>query len=337
MTDLDIDPELEARLRRTMRVVADGTPIDTTPWGRVVREHEPRQTVRLAGAAAAVLLVGASAVGLWRVATRPEAVDTSSPVAPQGEEYPIERIPEPVLPRVAALAHNKSSNGLVADGSSFKYWTTADVAVAFAYRSINVQGDHVVELSCIGQQESDGGAGYLCTPTIETRARPNVESTWDPSNGPAGSGFWRWANVPATTDFVQYRLGSLVLWQRPLDGEVIFPSNMGNPVSVVATAYRADGAVLQVVSAQMPVVDFEAAHPELYQQSRLSEAEQVDALSGVQQQLMACLSGNGIMISGDAGAPVLATPPAGQDIEPAWQACITEAQHWLDAYVAEHT
>lgn len=343
MTDLDIDPVMEARLRHTMRVVADGTPIDTTPWERVVREREPRRAARVVGAAAAAVLVGAASVGIWHVATRPEATQPatvtpssapplivpSAPVPPKGDGYLIVRGDLAVMPL-------DMRTGLVLDGSS--YLRSTDPAMRFGYRTIELEGDRVIELRCEGQHAL-GDTGFGCQRSSDVGEGPMVGAFWSEADGQPIVGTWAWSNVPANTDYVQFQIGSTEVWQRPINSQVIFPTLSERPGNGVATAYRADGAVLAVVTthaSEVATQAFLAAHPELARRS-LADDRQAAARMGVQQQLLECLPTHSVAVSGTVGNTMLADPGPGQDIEPAWQTCIADAQDWLDEYVAQHT
>jgi hypothetical protein len=258
VNDLDLDSQLEGRLRHTFETVAAATPIDDTPWSRVRREAEGRPSpARWLVAAAAALLLVVGAVGVWWVATRPSSapvadepqprvplttapppIDPPAPVAPEGEEYPIERISLPGGLDARALGQLQ-----MVDASSFRFWSTSD-ATLFAFRSVGLQSDTVMEWLCDGQLNSDGGTSMGCGSALELSVRQNWGSSWEQPDGQPGHGIWQWSNVPADTDFVQYRVGDLVMWQRPVDGMASFPAASESNRGVVAIAYRADGAVL---------------------------------------------------------------------------------------------
>lgn len=354
MNQLDVDPQLERRLRQAFDSIAAATPIDDAPWLQVRREVErPRRTGRGLVAAAAALLLLVGAVGVWRVADReapaatadlqqrtplstaPPPIDPPAPVMPEGEEYPIERI-EFGVTELSGMA------GLVplVDESSLRYWRTSDVTV-FSFRSVAFLSDEVVELSCVGQQFGDGvSAGCGATPSLVVRQ--HVGSLWEQADGQPGRGTWRWSNVPADTEFVQYRVGELVLWQQPIDGMAVFPAVSETNLGAVAVAYRADGAVLATVneaSDRESIRRAEAMFPELSDQSQLDDSALASARDGVIREFVACLRNRGVVVGtlGDNGGELVAQPAPDQDIEPAWQACLTTTQSWLDDFVADRT
>lgn len=353
MNDLDLDPQMEGRLRHTFETVADATPIDDTPWTRVQREADGRTgPARWLVAVAAALLLVVGTVGVWWVATRPSSapvadeaqprvplttspppIDPPAPVAPEGEEYPIERT-GPISDFDPAVFGWDQ----VVDASSLRYWRTADAAL-FSFRTVTAQSDAVVEWSCNGQS-FDQSAGMGCGSSLEMSVRPNEGTSWQGPDGRDGRGLWRWANVPAETDFVQYRVGDLVLWQRPVDGMAAFPAATQTNDGVHATAYRADGAVLARVD---PATTDAAARranelfPELIDRSVLDDARQQEAVEGVTREFAACLRGLDVDVVGANGETLTAHPAAGQEIERAWQACLAATQEWLDDFVAEHS
>lgn len=354
MNDLDLDSQLEGRLRHTFETVAAATPIDDTPWSRVRREAEGRPSpARWLVAAAAALLLVVGAVGVWWVATRPSSapvadepqprvplttapppIDPPAPVAPEGEEYPIERISLPGGLDARALGQLQ-----MVDASSFRFWSTSD-ATLFAFRSVGLQSDTVMEWLCDGQLNSDGGTSMGCGSALELSVRQNWGSSWEQPDGQPGHGIWQWSNVPADTDFVQYRVGDLVMWQRPVDGMASFPAASESNRGVVAIAYRADGAVLarvDEVTANAESLRANELFPELGDGSALDDERQQEAADGVTREFAACLRSMEVPVIGPAGDTPMAHPVAGQDMEPAWQACLVTTQEWLDDFVAEHS
>lgn len=353
MIDLEVDPVLDARLRRTFSAIAAATPFDDEAWNSGVREERSRPT-RLLAIAASVALLTAGAVGVWKVDSRsgstepantlprpplvvpPPMIVPPTPVTPEGAEYPIERVPAFELGLI-------ESEGPVVDGVSIGYSQTAD-SNQYRYRTLDVQGDYVVERSCFGAlvpdatDPSETVTGVVCGNTIDSSIRPNIGSLWQEKDGQSGSGFWRWTNVPSGTDFVQYRSGDLILWQHPLDGYVHFPA--GSPAEPEAVAYRADGAILGTVNeATVAAANEEAAayFAELNEGRQLDVEKNQEARDGVQDQFAACLAGHGIIFRVSGGYQRVAHPAFGEDMEPAWQACLIDAQHWLDAFIDVHS
>jgi hypothetical protein len=355
MNQLDVDPQLERRLHQAFDFMAAATPIDDAPWVQVRREVErPRRTGRGLVAAAAALLLLAGAVGVWRVADReapaatadlqqrtplstaPPPIDPPTPVMPEGEEYPIERIGHGAM-ELSGVAGLLS----LVDESSLRYWRTRDATV-FTVRSIAFQSDEVVELSCVGQQLR-AGASATCGATPSLLVRQHVGwSLWEQTDGQPGRGTWSWSSVPADTDFVQFRVGELVLWQRPTDGMAVFPAVSETNLGAVAVAYRADGAVLATVddaSDRESTRRAAAMFPELIDRSQLDDATFVTARDGVIREFAACLRSRGVVVEsmGGNGGELVAQPEPDEDIEPAWQACIVATQIWLDDFVADRT
>ena len=353
MNNTDVGPQLERRLRHAFDFVAAATPIDDAPWPQVRREAErPRGPTRVLVASAAALLLVVGVAGVWEVAVRtepapgadlqqrvplttaPPLIDPPAPVTPEGKEYPIERIDHDatMLSGVAGLLP-------LVDGSSLRYWRTPEATV-FSFRSVALQSDEVVELSCAGQTFGDGsGAG--CGLTLSMVVRQHIGSSWEQTDGQPGRGIWRWSNVPADTDFVQYRVGELVMWQHPIDGMAAFPAVSESNRGVVAVAYRADGAVLATAdeaSDREALRRVESLFPELSDQPRLDDAGLAAAHDGIIREFAACLRDLGVVVGavGDDGATLVAQSEPDQDLDPAWQACITATQSWLDAFVAAY-
>lgn len=352
MIDLEDDPALDDRLRRAFSTIANATVInDVLQDGSArVRRTWPQRTL----SAAAALLLVATAMGLWQLnsrSTRPKATSAlprpplvvppplivpPTPVLPQGSEYPIERVP-------AFPLGSTADGGPVIDGSTIEYSQTAD-ARQYRYRTLDVQGDYVVERSCVGTIVPDTSAPSEtitsggCGNTLESSLRPFTGSFWQEEDGKVGSGYWRWYNLPADTEFVQYRSGDLTLWQRPIDRLVLFPS--GSAESAEAVAYRSDGAVLAMVddatlaSAAESAAEFFA---DLHREPQLDSADVELARAGVQSRFAACLEGRDVALTTSGGFQRVALPHNGDDMEPVWQACLVDAQGWLDDFIADHS
>lgn len=266
--------------------------------------------------------------------TAPPPIDPPAPVAPQGEEYPIQRVdPAGGVDPVALPLM------MLVDASSMRQWQTAD-AKLFAFHSIAMQSDEVVEVSCDGQLGPGGTVSTGCGTTLEMSIRQNTGTSWQQTDGQPGRGTWQWSNVPVDTDFVQYRVGDLVLWQRPVDGMAAFPAVSETDDGVVAVAYRADGAVLARVDRatdEAAMRRFDELFPELRDLSRLDGQEWKEASDGVTREFAACLRESGVSVQGADGATPVARPAAGRSIEPSWQSCLAAAQGWLDGFVASHS
>lgn len=352
MIDLEHDPVLESRVRRALEAVANSTAVDEGPWDESARVERTR-TPRLMTVAAALLVV-AGAVGVWQLTTRtaptgptsslprpplvapPPPIVPPKPAAPEGTEYPIRRVPPFELGRVA-------DGGPVINGSSLGYSQTAD-ATQYTYRTLDVQGDYVVERSCVSAivpdvtRPSEVITGTGCTNTLESSLRPHTGTLSQHMDGQPESGFWRWSNVPPDTDFVQFRSGELLLWQRPIDGYVHFAT--GSPDSANAVAYRADGAVLAIVDAATVAAAGEVAtefFADLNRDSRIGSADVELARNGVQVQFARCLESRGVVLESSGEYQRVAFPRNGDDIEPAWQACLVDSQRWLDAFIDDHS
>lgn len=353
MIDLEVDPVLDARLRRAFNAIAAVTPVGDVSWTANVRVERSSPT-RLLAVAASVVLLAAGAVGVWKVSSRtgptepantlprpplvvpPPMIVPPTPVTPEGTEYPIERVPAFELGLI-------ESEGPVVDGVSIGYSQTADSS-QYRYRTLDVQGDYVVERSCFGALLSDATnpsetvTGVGCGNTVESSVRPNIGSLWQQEDGQSGIGFWRWTNVPSGSDFVQYRSGDLIFWQHPLDGYVHFP--VGSPAEPEAVAYRADGAILGTVNAAtVAAANEEAAayFSELNEGRQLDGEKNQEARDGVQDQFAGCLASHGITFRVSGGYQRIADPPTGEDIDPVWQVCLVDAQQWLDVFIDVHS
>lgn len=352
MIDLEVDPVWEARVRRTFSAIAAVTPVGDVSWTANVRVERLSPT-RLLAVAASVVLLTAGAVGVWKVSSRsgstepantlprpplvvpPPMIVPPTPVLPEGTEYPIRRVP-------AFELGSTSNGGPVIDGSMIGYSQTAD-ATQYSYRTLDVQGDYVVERSCVSalvpdvSTPADVITATGCANTLESSLRPYTGAFSQQEDGHPANGFWRWSNVPADTDFVQYRSGELLVWQRPIDGHVHFPA--GTAESPEAVAYRADGAVLATVDAVAVAAAEEGAaefFADLHRESRLDLADVELARDGVQDRFAQCLTSRNVDLKSSGKYERVAFPRDG-NIEPAWQACLADAQQWLDAYIDAHS
>ena len=57
-----------------------------------------------------------------------------------------------------------------------------------------------------------------------------------------------WANVPAETDFVQLASGDVRMWQRPVDGIVVFPATEQELAVLRALASKSQVKVLSTLA-----------------------------------------------------------------------------------------
>lgn len=263
-------------------------------------------------------------------------------VSPEGDEYPIERITAPEVGLGTLVTP------LVVDQRSFRFWKTAD-ATLFTVRTLTVESDRVSDGRCAGtvdlrvvtagEDPVVNGWGYGCGPAWVESVMPLVGGGWDQPDGGVGHGTWRWCNVPPDTDFVQYRSGELVLWQRPVDGMASFPSTSEYPTrGTTATAYRADGAVLGTADDASMAAGSDvakAAAPGWMDGSQLPDDLVQDGTHEAFTAFTGCLSSAGAIVSSiETGGTVdLPDGPAGDGV---WLGCIGPAQVALDAFVAAH-
>ncbi len=359
MIDQDIDPQLEARIRRTLSVIATTTPIDDLEL--TVRRADASRLRLVTIAAALIVVVGVG--GLYVIATRLAAVEPAAvtspavrlptttspppivppaPVAHQGEEYPIERMKPGAIPKLGGLL----SLGVdtIVEASSTRFWKTAD-AEFFAFRTIGIEGDNVVDYRCAGELSDGGGWGGGCSSAASLAYQPAVGGSWSELDGQpgSGSGMWSWSSVPGDTDFVQYRSRNLVFWQHPVDGFAAFPATSADSAAdVSAIAYRSDGAVLAVVDAAATYAGAVAEQLALgatRQSSHLPEALVSPAQSLAVTSFSDCLTASGATLepSDDVGTVKIATIGVGSDVDTVWVGCISVAQTALADYVAAHT
>ncbi|MCU1399999.1 MAG: hypothetical protein JWN62_3108 [Acidimicrobiales bacterium] len=274
--------------------------------------------------------------------TAPPPIVPAAPVVPQGVEYPIESI-DPI-----DVGLGTPVTPLVLDQRSLRFWKTAD-ATLFAVRTIDVSDDRASDGRCAGTVDMKvltpgaapvvNGWGYGCGPAWLEALVPLVGGGWDQPDGGIGHGTWLWRNVPPDTDFVEYRSGDLVLWQRPLGGMASFPATSENLTrDTHAIAYRADGAVLATLDDASVRTAFEAAReavPGWMTGSQLPADLVDDGTKVATAAFTECLQTAGAVISSvDTGGVV--DLPDGAAGNAVWLGCLGPAQDALDAYAAEH-
>ncbi|MCW2749480.1 MAG: hypothetical protein JWR83_590 [Aeromicrobium sp.] len=276
----------------------------------------------------------------------PAPIVPPAPVAPMGDEYPIAR--------VAGVDFGGVSLGtgdLIIDGRSVMVWRTADATV-YRLRTPIVTGDRIWDGICSGELAFEdaavadvapgaGGASAACSPAWVAGVMPLTGGGWVQPDGGDGYGVWEWANVPASTDFVQISADGIERWQRPVDGMVAFPATREDMSLVVnAIAYRADGAVLATANAttmEQGSVAKHAADP-----SRpIDPSLPTKVVDGVEPSALtafdSCLTtaGTEITTATRGGAPS-AQLPVGDAGDTIWSGCIETAQSSLDAYLRAH-
>ena len=235
------------------------------------------------------------------------------------------------------------------DLNSVRFSAVGD-ATLFAFRSVRVVDDHVLDADCFGIIEPGPASANApatkstsmgCAPSIFRNIAPDVSFGSVHTDGQPDTGRWQWSNVPLDTDFVQFEDGNVLTWQRPVNGMVSFPTTSQNLIStVVATAYRADGAVLGTVDASAilasPAAE-QAVLPYWMTGSVLPNTQLAAAANLATNAFADCLTAIG------AGATVQPTvnPGAARFFDLAhlanpaatWQECVNKAQTTLDTFI----